>query len=110
MHCNHKYTPAPKHHGYPESLRKRAVEMYINGGNLRRIARHLKVTHQTVSLWVRDVAKTLPNAPVSDEVKEVKMDEIYTFMGNNKTELYSDYYRLQNQMYLGLGSGLDTYP
>lgn len=40
----------PETHGYPESLRKRAAEMYVDGGNLRRIARHLKVSLQTVSL------------------------------------------------------------
>jgi len=33
-------------------MRKRAAEMYVDGGNLRRIARHLKVTLRTVALWV----------------------------------------------------------
>lgn len=43
MHCNRKYTPERKPQGYPASLRKRATEMYVDGGNLRRIARNLKV-------------------------------------------------------------------
>ena len=86
MHCQRKYTPNPKHHGYPESLRKRAAEMYVDGGNLRRIARHLKISHQTVSLWVTDVAEVLPTAPVPEEVKEAEMDEIFTFISDKKTE------------------------
>ena len=86
MHCQRKYTPHPKHHGYPESLRKRAVEMYVDGGNLRRIARHLKVSPQTVSLWVRNMAEALPNAPVPEAVKEAEMDEIFTFIGDKKTK------------------------
>jgi len=86
MHCQRKYTPNPKRHGYPESLRKRAAEMYVDGGNLRRIARHLKVSHQTVSLWVTDLAETLPNAPMPEEVKEAEMDEIFTFIGDKKTK------------------------
>jgi transposase-like protein len=86
MHCQGKYTPNPKHHGYPESLRKRAAEMYVDGGNLRRIARHLKVSPQTISLWVTDRAEALPNAPVPTEVKEAEMDEIFTFIGDKKTE------------------------
>ena len=49
MHCKRKYTPEPKMQGYPESMRKRAMEMYVDGGNLRRIARHLKVAPQTVA-------------------------------------------------------------
>ena len=86
MHCQRKYTPNPKRHGYPESLRKRAAEMYVDGGNLRRIARHLKVSHQTVSLWVTDLAERLPNAPMPEKVKEAEMDEIFTFIGDKKTK------------------------
>ena len=85
MHCHRKYTPMPKHHGYPESLRKQAREMYVDGGNFRRIARHLKVHHRTVSLWVNDHARSLPKAPVPEEVKEAEMDELFTFIGDKKT-------------------------
>ena len=56
MHCQRKYTPEPKEHGYPESLHKRAREMYVDGGSFRRIARPLKVHHRTVSLWVTNHA------------------------------------------------------
>ena len=85
MHCGRKYTPTPKHHGYPDSLRKRAAEMYVDGGNLRRIARHLKVSPQTVSLWVTDVAEALPDAPVPQQVQAAELDEIFTFIGDKKT-------------------------
>jgi len=86
MHCQRKYTPEPKVQGYPESMRKRALEMYVDGGNLRRIARHLKVAPQTVAYWVTDVAKALPDAPLPNEVKEAEMDEIFTFIGDKKTK------------------------
>ncbi|HLO15237.1 MAG TPA: hypothetical protein VK206_10435 [Anaerolineales bacterium] len=86
MYCQRKYTPNPKPHGYAESLRKRAAEMYVDGSNLRRIARQLKVSPQTVSLWVMDRAETLPHAPVPEVVKEAEMDEIFTFIGDKKTE------------------------
>ncbi len=59
MHCNRKYTPEPKQQGYPKSMSKRAMEMYVDGGNLRRIARHLKVAPQTVAYWVTDLAEAL---------------------------------------------------
>jgi transposase-like protein len=86
MHCNRKYTPEPKQQGYPDSMHKRATEMYVDGGNLRRIARHLKVAPRTVALWVTDVAKALPDAPLPEEVKEAEMDELFTFIGDKKTE------------------------
>jgi transposase-like protein len=86
MHCNRKYTPEPKQQGYPNSMHKRAVEMYVDGGNLRRIARHLKIAPRTVALWVTDLAEALPNAPLPEEVKEAEMDEMFTFIGDKKTE------------------------
>ena len=86
MHCNRKYTPEPKQQGYPESVRKRAMEMYVDGGNFRRIARHLKVAPRTVALWVTDLAEALPNTPMPEEVKEAEMDEMFTFIGDKKTE------------------------
>lgn len=60
--------------------------MYVDGNNLRRIARHLKVAPQTVAYWVTDVAEALPNAPLPAEVKEAEMDEMLTFMGDKKTK------------------------
>jgi hypothetical protein len=90
MHCNRKYTPTPKQQGYPESTRKGAAEMYVDGGNLQRIARHLKIAPRTVALWVTDVAEILSNAPMSEEVKEAEMDEIFTFIGDKKQDLHFD--------------------
>jgi transposase-like protein len=86
MHCQRKYTPEPKAQGYPESVRQRALEMYVDGGNLRRIARHLKVAPQSVAYWVTNLAEALPNAPLPSEVKEAEMDEIFTFIGDKKTK------------------------
>lgn len=67
-------------------MRKRAAEMYVDGGNLRRIARDLKVAPQTVAFWVTDLAEALPNAPMPEEVREAEMDEIFTFIGDKKTK------------------------
>ena len=86
MHCNRKYTPDRKPQGYPASLRKQATEMYVDGGNLRRIARHLKVHHRTISLWVKDHVEALPATPMPEEVKDAEMDELFTFIGDKKTE------------------------
>ena len=62
------------------------MEMYVDGNNLRRIARHLKVAPQTVAYWVTDLAETLPNAPLPNEVREAELDEMYTFIGDKKTK------------------------
>jgi transposase-like protein len=85
MHCGCKYTPEPKHHGYVEDMRKRAVQMYVDGIILRRIARHFGIHHRTVSLWVQASAASLPETPVPKEVRTAEMDELFTFIGNKKT-------------------------
>lgn len=86
MHCNRKYTPEPKKQGYPESMHKRAIEMYVDGGNQRRIARHLKVAPRTIALWIVDYVKALPQAPMPSEVREAELDELFSYIGDKKTE------------------------
>lgn len=85
MYCQRKYTPEPKQQGYDASVRTRAVEMYVDGGNFRRIARHLGVNHQSVANWVAAHVETLPQAPVPEDVKAAEMDEMFSFIGDKKT-------------------------
>jgi len=56
--------------------------------NLRRIARHLGVHHRTVSLWVKARAAQLPDPPAPDEVKEAELDELFTFSGDKKNQIF----------------------
>jgi transposase-like protein len=86
MFCQIKYTPHPKAWAYPEEVRRKAIQLYVDGMNLRRIARHLGLHHRTVSLWVKAQADQLPDPPVPAEVKEAEMDELFTFIGDKKTK------------------------
>ena len=72
--------------GYSSEKRMQALQMYVDGMNLRRIGRHLGIHHRTVSLWVKAHAALLPEAPVPDAVKEAEMDELFTFIGDKKTK------------------------
>lgn len=56
--CQHKYTPKQKARGYDFALCRQAVRLYVDGMNLRRIGRHLDVTHRTVAR--RDIVFKLP--------------------------------------------------
>ena len=109
MHCQRKYTPKPKQHGYSPDLRKRAVKMYVDGGNFRRIARHLGVNHQTVVNWVTAHAETLPEAPVPENVNEAEMDELFTFIGSKKTQSTSSRSQIAKRaaFWAGLSFGLE---
>ena len=85
MHYGCKYTPEPKQHRYPDEVRKQALQLYVDGMNLRRIARHLGLHHRTISLWVKASAASLPETPVPREVEAAEMDELFTFIGYKKT-------------------------
>jgi transposase-like protein len=86
MFCQIKYTPEPKAWAYPDEVRRKAVQLYVDGMNLRRIARHLGLHHRTVSLWVKAYAAQLPDPPVPAQVKEAEMDELFSFIGDKKTK------------------------
>ncbi len=89
MHCGIKYTPNPKPWAYDETIRRQAVQMYVDGMNLRRIGRHLGIHHRTVSLWVQAYAASVADPPVPEEVKEAEMDELFTFIKDKKTDFTS---------------------
>ena len=89
MFCGSKYTPEKKQHGYDIKLHTQAIRLYVDGMNLRRIARHLGIHHSTVSAWVKTHASKLPQAPQPKKVKTAEMDELFTFIGNKKTKSIS---------------------
>ena len=85
--CCRKYTPEPRPQGYGDDFRRRAVQLYVEGLNLRRIGRTLGVVHQTVANWVAAQADTLPAQPPqpAGPVEVAELDELYTFVGAKKT-------------------------
>jgi transposase len=84
--CGCKYTPVKKVRGYGPEMRRKAVQLYVDGMNLRRIGRQLGVNPQSVANWVRAHAEALPPAPVPEQVETAELDELYTFIGDKKTE------------------------
>lgn len=87
--CGRSYTPEKKQQGYSDSIRQKAIRMYVDGMGLRRTGRQLGVHHQSVANWAKDHAEKLPKAPVPEEVKTAEFDELFTFIGDKKTESIS---------------------
>src|SRR5581483_1763002 len=81
--CGRKYSPQAKDHRYPLAMRHTAVQLYVDGMNLRRIARQLGVVHQTVANWVAAHAAALPATPPGPPT--VHTAELVTFIGSKKT-------------------------
>jgi transposase-like protein len=89
--CGRTYTFEPKPRGYAEEVQEKAVRMYVEGNNLRRIGRLLDVNHQSVVNWVNayyEKMKALLSLPPNSEVLE--MEELWTFVEKKKTRLISE--------------------
>jgi transposase-like protein len=84
--CGCSYTPKKKVQGYDQALRQKAIKMYVDGAGLRRTGRQLGVHHQSVANWAKEHAEQLPKAPVPEEVKAAEFDELFTYIGDKKTE------------------------
>jgi transposase-like protein len=85
--CRRKYTPEPRPQGYGDDVRRRAVQLYVDGLNLRRSGRTLGMVHQTVATWVAAHADALPAQPVppATPVEVAELAELYTFVGEKQT-------------------------
>jgi transposase-like protein len=71
--------------------RQRAVQLYVDGLNFRRIARVLKVAPQSVVNWVNARAAELPAQPPTPTgpLAVNELDELFTFVGSKKTKSMS---------------------
>jgi transposase-like protein len=84
--CKHKYCLEPKEHGYPNEIRMKAVQLYLEGIGFRGIGRILKVHYQSVINWVNAYSAQLPEADMPKAPKVGELDELFTFVGNKKTK------------------------
>lgn len=87
--CKYSYTPEKKKQGYSKSIKQKAIKLYIDGAGLRRTGRQLGVHHQSVANWAKEHAENLPKVPVPKQVKTAEFDEIFTYIGDKKTESIS---------------------
>jgi transposase-like protein len=79
------YTPEPLPLGYCDDIKRKAVRLYLEGTNFRRIGRILSVNHQSVINWVNAYHASLPAArPPVTAPETLEMDELFTFVGSKK--------------------------
>lgn len=75
----------PNANGYPAETRLLAIHLYVEGSSYGSIGRVLKVNLQSVANWVNAYTAQLPNAPLLEKVKQAELDELFTFIGREKT-------------------------
>ncbi|SRR5579885_2653365 len=89
--CRRYFTLAPKPHDYALSLRKQALQLYLEGTSLRAIGRFLGVHHQSVSHWIAEAANPFPTHVTDAAPAEtIELDELYTYVQQKKPGLRRD--------------------
>ena len=66
-----------------------AIRMYVEGNSQRSIGRILKISQQSVSNWINAYVEKLPPAERPEKLDIAELDEMYTFIGDKKTEFTS---------------------
>ena len=73
--CGCNYTVGQR--GYSEHIKRKAIQLYLEGNGFRRIERILKVSHVSVINWVKKAGAKSDEIPKKDEKVEVlELDEL----------------------------------
>ena len=73
--CGCNYTVGQR--GYLEHIKRKAIQLYLEGNGFRRIERILKVSHVSVINWIKNAAAKLDEIPKKDEkVEALELDEL----------------------------------
>jgi len=67
-------------------VRMKAIELYLEGIGYRGIGRIFKINHQSVANWIKAYTAQLPPAEQPKEPRAGEQDELFTFVGNEKTK------------------------
>ena len=85
--CGCNYTKSAKR-GYPPSVKRRALELYLEGVGFRGIGRLLKVSNVTVLYWIRDLGEKVealrPKASEKPFCHMMELDEMWHYVGKKK--------------------------
>jgi hypothetical protein len=60
------------------------LQLYLEGLGFRSIGRFLGVSHVSVQNWIKKFGQELEDLQSENEISIVEMDEMHTYIGNNK--------------------------
>ena len=82
--CGYNYSVELKSTASSTSVKRQALQLYLEGLGFRSIGRLLGVSHVSVQNWIKKFGQDLEDLKSENEVAIVKLDEIHTYIGNNK--------------------------
>ena len=89
--CKYKYTVELKSTAKPTSLKKQALQLYLEGFGFRSIGRFLGVSNVSVLNWIRSFGTELASLKREESTIEiVELDEMHSYLGSKKLLLDMD--------------------
>jgi len=81
--CNYNYTKG--RNSKDKSLKRFALELYLEGLGFRSVGRLLKVSYVSIFNWIKKYGKSLDLLQNNHEICVTEMDEMHSYIGSKKT-------------------------
>ena len=82
--CGYNYTVELKSTAFSTSVKKQALQIYLEGLGFRSIGRFLGVSHVSVQKWIKKFGQELEDLKSENAISIVELDEMHTYIGNKK--------------------------
>ncbi|WP_319506211.1 IS1 family transposase [uncultured Methanolobus sp.] len=82
--CGYNYSVEIKSTASSMSVKRQALQLYLEGLGFRSIGRFLGVSHVSVQKWIRKFGSELEDLKSENEISVVEIDEMHTYIGNKK--------------------------
>jgi len=84
--CKYKYTVEIKSTAKPKSMKKQALQLYLEGLGFRSIGRFLGVSNVSVLNWIRSFGENIVSLKNdATDIRMVELDEMHSYIGSKKT-------------------------
>jgi transposase len=81
--CKHRFTV--EQIGKPNSVKRDALILYLEGLGFRSIGRFLNVSHVAVFNWIKSFGEKLEGFRNTEAIEVIELDEMHTYIGSKKT-------------------------
>ena len=81
--CGYRHTVPFR--GKSPTLKRQALELYLEGLGFRSIGRFLKCSHVAVYHWIKAYGESIETIRSVSGVDIIEMDEMHTYIGTKKT-------------------------
>jgi transposase-like protein len=87
---NYSYSVELKSTARFTSVKRRALQLYLERPGFRSIGRFLGVSHVSVKKWIKKFGQELEDLKSENEISIIELDEMNTYIGNKKILLDLD--------------------